>query len=165
VDAVLQMRGLSTTQAPTDQLDLCDSQFPVPPDPQKPVAPNALTLSTDPQSAPPGPEPKPVTPPKLRGPGLRVSVRRDRRHHLLTIRVNCSTDCKLNGYLMTRKLGKRKFRTQSTVRTRRFKTGTQTLRLRLPAHAAKLRRQAELVVVATDRAGTSSRATRQVRIR
>lgn len=164
VDAVLQMRGLSATPAPTDNLDLCDSQFPVPPDPQKPVAPKSLTISTDPQP-PPTPEQKPATPPKLRGPGLHVSVTRDRRHGLLKISVKCASPCKLNGYLMTRRLGKRKFKTQGTARTRSFKSGHQTLRLKLPAHAAKLRRQAEVVIVATDRSGTSSRATRKVIIR
>ncbi|HEY7630962.1 MAG TPA: hypothetical protein VH817_09685 [Thermoleophilaceae bacterium] len=162
VDAVLQMRGLSSTPAPTDQLNLCDSQFPVPPDPQKPVAPKSLTLSTDPVPAPP--DAPQLTPPKLRGPGLRLSVTRDRRHRLLKISVNCATPCKLNGYLMTRGRGKSKYRTQSTTRTRGFKQGRQLLRLRLPAHVGKLRRQGELVVVATDRGGISSRVSRKVLI-
>jgi hypothetical protein len=40
-----------------------------------------------------------------------------------------------------------------------------SLHLALPAHASRLQRVAEVVVVATDRSGTSSRVTRTVRIR
>ena len=54
VDAVLQMRGLSSTPAPTDQLNLCDSQYPVPPDPQPPLPPQSLAVTP-----PPGPQAQP----------------------------------------------------------------------------------------------------------
>jgi hypothetical protein len=155
VNAVLQMRGLSATPAPTSDLNLCDSQYPVPADPQPAVAPQSLVVTL-----PPGP--RASTPPKLRGPGLRVSVRRDRRRGTFDVTVRCATSCKLNAYLMTRKRAGQRFHTQSTTRTRTFRTGRQLLRLKLPAHTASLRRQAEVVVVAGDPSGTSTRVTHKV---
>ena len=163
VDAVLQMRGLSSTPAPTDELNLCDSQYPVPPDPEPPVQPRNLIvrpLTPAPAQAPPA-----IKPPKQRGPGLRVSVRRDRRHGRLVVSARCATSCKFNAYLMTRRTHSKRFHTQSKSRTRRFSSRRRSLHLALPAHAARLRRGAEVVVVATDRSGTSSRVTRTVRIR
>jgi hypothetical protein len=155
VDAVLQMRGLSSTPTPTDELNLCDSQYPVPADPQPPLSPRLLV-------APPHTSPGTGKPVKQRGPGLRVSVRRDRKHARLVVTARCATPCKLGAYLMTRRTGERKLRTKSRTLTRRFKNGTQQLRVKLPAHGARLRPRAELIVVATDRSGASSRLTRKV---
>ncbi|HEY2601372.1 MAG TPA: hypothetical protein VGI67_07450 [Thermoleophilaceae bacterium] len=159
VNAVLQMRGMSSTPAPSDQLNLCDSQYPVPPDPQ-PVSPHSLAVP--PATAPSTPS---VAPPKPRGPGLRVRVARDRKHGLLKITVRCDSDCRLQAYLMARKPGKRRFKTESTVRTHSFSSKTKVLRLELPAHAARLRPRAEVIVVATQRSGETSRVTRPVRLR
>jgi len=158
VDAVLQMRGLSSTPAPTDELNLCDSQYPVPPDPQPPLSPRSLVVP--PQTVPPN-VPKPVKP---RGLGLRVRVRRDRRHGRLIVTARCGGKCRFGAYLMTRRRGRRKFRTQSRKLTHSFKAGRQRLSVRLPAHSARLRPRAELVVVATDRSGTSARVTRRLRL-
>ncbi len=157
VDAVLQMRGLSSTPPPTDELNLCDSQYPVPADPQPPLSPHALVV-------PPHPSPDTGKPVKPRAPGLRVSVRRDRRHGRFVVTARCASACKLGAFLMTRRAGKRKFHTQSHTQTRRFRSGGQRLRLKLPAHTARLRSRAELIVVATDRSGASTRVTRQVRL-
>jgi hypothetical protein len=166
VDAVLQMRGLSPTPAPTDELNLCDSQYPVPPDPEPPVQPrNLIVQPITPAPAPPAQLPAAITPPKQRGPGLRASVRRDRRHARLVVSARCATSCKFNAYLMTRRTHSRRFHTQSRSRTRRFSSRRMSLHLALPAHASRLQRVAEVVVVATDRSGTSSRVTRTVRIR
>jgi len=160
VDAVLQMRGLSSTPAPADELNLCDSQFAVPPDPQPPVQPRNLYIP------PHGPAPGTVTPapPKPRNLGLRTSVRRDRKHHRINVTVNCATDCKLNAYLMTRRRGKPKFHTQARTQTRAFKSGRFVLHLSLPSHVSKLRPVGRVVVVATDRSGTSTRVSRNVRL-
>jgi hypothetical protein len=155
VDAVLQMRGLSSTPTPTDELNLCDSQYPVPADPQPPLSPRLLV-------PPPHTSPGTGKPVKQRGPGLRVSVRRDRKHARLVVTARCATPCKLGAYLMTRRTGERKLRTKSRTLTRRFKNGAQQLRVKLPAHGARLRPRAELIVVATDRSGASTRLTRNV---
>jgi hypothetical protein len=165
VDAVLQMRGLSSTPPPTDQLDLCDSQYPVPPDPQPPVAPQHVTPTPAPKPgpAPTGPAPTPA-PPKLRGPGIKVSVHK--RHGLITVTASCSTACRLDGYLMTRRTGRHsRLHTQSVKHSSTFTTRSRTLHFRIPAHAAGLKPQAQIVVVSFDRSGMSSRATRKVRIR
>ena len=157
VDAVLQMRGLSSTPAPIDQLNLCDSQYPVPPDPQPPLPPQSLTVT-------PPSGPRAQTPPKLRGPGLRVSVRRDRKHGRLQVTAGCPSACRLDAYLMTRRTGKKKFHTQSVRHAKTFSTRTRRLSFRIPAHAARLRARAQVVVVAFDRSGASSRTTRNVLI-
>jgi hypothetical protein len=116
---------------------------------------------------PHGPSPGTVTPapPKPRALGLRTRVRRDVRHHRLTITVNCATDCKLNAYLMTRRRGKSKFHTQARTRTRKFGAGQFVLHLSLPTRVGRLRPVGQLIVVATDRSGTSARVTRQVRLK
>jgi hypothetical protein len=160
VDAVLQMRGLSSTPAPTDQLNLCDSQYPVPPDPQQPVPPRSLPAD---QSAPPPHAPPAAMPPTPRGPGLKVSIRR--AHGRLTITARCPTACRLDAYLLTRRTHSRKFRTQSVAHAKRFSARTRRLRLRIPAHAARLQRGARVLVVASDRSGTSTRITRTVHLR
>jgi hypothetical protein len=157
VDAVLQMRGLSSTPAPADQLNLCDSQYPVPPDPQPPLPPQSLAVTP-----PPGPQAQ--TPPKLRGPGLRLSVRRDLGRGRLVVSARCPSACRLDAYLMTRRPGKQRFHTQSVRHAETFSTRTRRLGFRIPAHAARLRARAEVVVVAFDRSGASSRITRNVLI-
>jgi hypothetical protein len=63
---------------------------------------------------------------------------------------------------MTRRPGHKKYRTQVTVHTRAFKAGRQRLRLRLPAHTARLARRAKLVVVAFDRSGATIRRSRTI---
>jgi hypothetical protein len=93
-----------------------------------------------------------------------VSVKRDRRHGRLTLTVTCATSCKLGAYLMTRKRSSKRFHTQTTTRTRSFRTGTLKLHLKLPVHTASLRPQAEVVVVANDPGGTSTRVTRKIRL-
>jgi hypothetical protein len=113
---------------------------------------------------PPTPGTITPAPPKPRALGLRTSVRRDRRHHRIDITVNCATECKLNAYLMTRRRGKPKFHTQTRTQTRAFKSGRFLLHLSLPAHVAKLRPVAQVIVVATDRSGTSTRVSRNVRL-
>jgi hypothetical protein len=121
VDAVLQMRGLSPTPGPSDQLNLC-------------------------------------------GPGIKLGVRRKRG--LIELTVRCPQACRLDAYLMTRRLGKHsKLRTQAVRHARQFSTRARTLTFRVPAHASNLRPDAELVLVAFDRSGTSSRTTRKVRLR
>lgn len=156
VDAVLQMRGLSSTPAPTDQLNLCDSQYPVPPDPQPAVAPQSLSVGP-----PPGPPAQ--TPPKLRGPGVTLSVRRV--HGRLELSARCPTACRLDAYLMTRRAGSKKLRTQSTLHSRTYSTRTRRLRFRIPAHASRLASSAKVLLVAFDRSGASTRVARNVRIR
>jgi len=161
VDAVLQMRGLSSTPAPTDQLNLCDSQYPVPPDPQQPVPPQSLRTDQTPPTPPPGPPPP--LPAKPRGPGLKVKL--SRRHGVLTIVTRCPRACRVDAYLMTRRSGRRRFHTQSTTHARRFSSRARRLHLRLPAHAAHIQRRAKAIVVAYDHSGTSTRVTRSVRVR
>jgi hypothetical protein len=153
------MRGLSSTPAPTDQLNLCDSSYPVPPDPQPPVSPRALFV-------PPAPTRPSSTsaPPKPRGPSLHVSVRRDRKHSRYKITVRCSTQCRFNAYLMTRKRHRHRFKTQSTARTRSFSSKTRHLSLRIPAHTASLQGRARVVVQGFDRSGDTTRVTRSVRL-
>jgi len=65
---------------------------------------------------------------------------------------------------MTRRPGKQRFHTQSVRHANTFSTRTRHLSFRIPAHAALLRARAEVVVVAFDRSGASSRITRNVRI-
>ncbi len=164
VDAVLQMRGLSSTPAPTDQLNLCDSQYPVPPDPQQPVPPQSLPADQTAPTPPPGPPPAAaLTAPKPRGPGLKVKVAR--RHGAIVVTARCPQACRLDAYLMTRRPGSHRYRTQSTTHARRFSSHTRHLHLRLPAHAARVQRLARVIVVASDRSGTSTRVTRSVRVR
>ena len=67
-------------------------------------------------------------------------------------------------YLMTRRTGKKKFHTQSVRHAKTFSTRTRRLSFRIPAHAARLRARAQVVVVAFDRSGASSRTTRNVLI-
>ena len=160
VDAVLQMRGLSSTPPPTDQLNLCDSQYPVPPDPQPPVSPQSLRVP----STPPGPTAP--APPKPRGPGVKLGVHVNRKRGRIELTVSCPRACRLDAYLMTRRLGRhKKLHTQAVKHARRFTTRPRTLSFRIPLHAANLRPRAELVVVAFDRSGSSSRVTRKLRIR
>jgi hypothetical protein len=121
------------------------------------------TPAPKPGPAPTGPAPTPA-PPKLRGPGIKVSVHK--RHGLITVTASCSTACRLDGYLMTRRTGRHsRLHTQSVKHSSTFTTRSRTLHFRIPAHAAGLKPQAQIVVVSFDRSGMSSRATRKVRIR
>ena len=161
VDAVLQMRGLSSTPAPTDQLNLCDSQYPVPPDPQPPVAPQSLPVTPTAPAPPPA-----LAPPKPRGPGVKASVHRNKKHRLLSVTARCPTACRLDAYLMTRRLGRHsKLRTQSVKHSRTYTTKRRTLRFRIPARVSRFKPSAEIIVVSVDRSGSSTRITRKVRLR
>jgi hypothetical protein len=160
VDAVLQMRGLSSTAAPTDELNLCDSQYPVPPDPQPPLAPQSLPVT------PTAPEPPPLAPPKPRGPGVKASVHRNKKRGLLSVTASCPTACRLDAYLMTRRVGKHsRLHTQSVKHSRTYTTRRRTLTFRIPAHATRFKPSAEIIVVSFDRSGSSTRITRKVRLR
>jgi hypothetical protein len=92
-------------------------------------------------------------------------VRRDRKRGRLVVSARCPSACRLDAYLMTRRPGKPRFRTQSVRHSGAFSTRTRHLHFRIPAHAARLRARAEVVVVAFDRSGASSRVTRNVLIR
>jgi polysaccharide biosynthesis protein PslG len=153
VNSVLKMRSLS---APTDNLNLCDSQYPVPPDPVPPSAPPAT---------PPAPAPKQQVAAirKRSGPTLRLSVRRDRKHHQLVVTGDCGSSCRLDVSLMVRtagKKGKPKFRTRAFKHSRRFSSRPQTLRFPL---SKRLGRRFEVVVTAVDRSGASTRRSRLIR--
>jgi hypothetical protein len=156
VNSVLKMRSLS---APSDALDLCDSQYPVPPDPVPPAAPPA-------PPAAPAPEPKQqVAAIRVRkGPSLRLSVRRDRKHSQLVVTGDCGTSCRLDVTLMSRVAGrhrKPKFRTRAFTHSRRFTAKPQTLTFQL---SKRLGKQIEVVVTAVDRSGASTRKSRLIRV-
>jgi hypothetical protein len=152
VNSVLQMRGLSTTPPPSNQLDLCDSQYPVPPDP---VAPTPTVK--------PPPRPKALLRKRI-GPALTIVVRRDRRHSLLTVIGSCRRSCRLDVSLMARRPGKGKprYRTLAVKQTRHFTAKPQTIRFRLPHN---LSGRIEVVITAVDTSGASTRRSRGLVIR
>ena len=84
---------------------------------------------------------------------------------MLTVIARCPQACRLDAYLMTRRSGSRRFRTQATTHAKRFSSRTRRLHLRLPARTARVQRLARVIVVASDRSGTSTRVTRRVRVR
>ncbi|HET8672875.1 MAG TPA: hypothetical protein VFL87_04505 [Thermoleophilaceae bacterium] len=163
--AVLQMRGLSSTPPPTDGLNLCDSQYPVPPDPQPPAQPQTVAPGPPTTSKPPAPPPGPpaLAPPKPRGPRVQMSLRR--RGRVLTVRVRCRSACRLDAYVMTRLKGHARYRTGRPLHGHNFSSRVQTLRLRLPRLSKRLVRRAELLVVAYDRSGATTRSARAVSLR
>jgi hypothetical protein len=153
VNSVLKMRSLS---APTDDLNLCDSQFPVPPDPVPAPA-------TPPTPAAPAPKQQVAGIRVRKGPSLRLRVRLDRKRAQLVVTGDCGTSCRLDVTLMSRvtsKNGKPKFRTRAFRHSRRFTARAQTLRFPL---SKRLGKQIEVVITAVDRSGASTRKSRLIR--
>jgi hypothetical protein len=148
---------MRSPSAPTDDLNLCDSQFPVPPDPVPPAAP-----PTTPAPAP-APKQQVAAVRVRRGPSLKLSVRRDRKHSRLLVTGDCATSCRLDVTLMSRvagRNGKPKFRTRAFTHSRRFTARPQTLAFRL---SKRLGKRIEVVITAVDRSGGSTRKSRLIR--